>query len=266
MYLIFDIGGTFMRCAGVLEKKIIRKEKFPTPKTFEDGILMCKEMAEKVLQGETREGAVVGIAATLDRERRRIYRAPHLPSWNGKELARGLEQVLQVPVILRNDAELAGLGEAVYGAGREKGIVAYMTVGTGVGGTRIVNKKIDESTWGFEPGHQIISVDRKIQELSISGGSIKKNTGKDPLEIIDESFWKERSETFAVGIFNVILFWSPDVVVVGGSVSQKISLDVVNGYLEENLNMFAGIPDVIYSELGDDSGLWGGIVLVSALE
>lgn len=251
-----------MRCAGVSEKKIIRKEKFLTPKTFEEGMLLCKKMAKDILQGEVGEGAVVGIAGTLNREKREIYRAPHLLLWNGKGIAKGVEEALGVPVFVRNDAELAGLGEATYGSGRGKKIVVYLTVGTGVGGTRIVNKRIDENVWGFEPGHQVISSDRKMRELSISGEAIKEETGKDPLEIKDGNFWKERSEMFAVGIFNAILFWSPDVVVVGGSVVQKMSLDVINAYLCKNLDIFFGIPDVIYSELGDDSGLWGGVALI----
>jgi glucokinase len=49
-----------------------------------------------------------------------------------------------------------GLGEAVFGAGKGREIVVYMTISTGVGGARIVGGKIDASAMGFEPGHQII--------------------------------------------------------------------------------------------------------------
>ena len=63
---------------------------------------------------------------------------------------------------LANDSDLDGLGEATVGAGKGFNIVAYITVSTGIGGVRIVGGKIDVSTYGFEPGHQIIDADGSI--------------------------------------------------------------------------------------------------------
>lgn len=265
MHLIFDIGGTYARCARVSEGKIQEHIKKPTPKDFSAGMTMCQEMAGEVLRGETPEHVVVGIAGSLDREKRRLFRSPHLPLWNGKNIAEKLEKILGTSISLENDSALAGLGEAVYGAGRGKKIVAYMTVGTGVGGVRIVDGKIDANVWGFEPGHQIIFAEKKIQELGVSGASIEEKTGKDPSEITDENFWGEKSKVLAVGIANVILLWSPDVVVLGGSVGARMDLGVVESETQKHLaKILAGAPPIVRAELGDDSGLWGGISLINA--
>ena len=264
MNIVFDIGGTFTRCAGVSEGKIVRKEKTHTPKDFDEGILTCKKLAEMVLAGEHAEGVVVGIAGTLDREKGHIFIIPQLPLWNGCALVEELERVLGVSVSARNDAELAGLGEATYGAGRGKKIVAYITVGTSVGGARLVSGRVDENAYGFEPGHQIVlqsGEKKKLFEL-VSGATIEKETGKKPSDIANEDFWKEQSEKLSVGISNVVLLWSPDIVVLGGSVGRKMSLSVIEEEMKKNLgDIFAEIPPVVFAELGDDSGLWGGIIV-----
>lgn len=266
MNLVFDIGGTFTRCAGVSEGTIVRKEKAETPKDFGAGILTCKKLAEAVLAGECVDGVAVGVAGTLDREKRRIFAIPQLPLWNGCAFAEELEKVFGVSVTVRNDAELAGLGEAVYGAGRGKEIVAYITVGTSVGGSRIVSGRVDAQAHGFEPGHQILfegGAEKRLYQV-VSGATIEKETGKKPSDISDEYFWKEQSEKLAVGISNAVLFWSPDIVVLGGSVGQKMDLSVIEKEMQKNLgDIFQEIPPVVFAELGDDSGLWGGVGLVS---
>lgn len=263
MNLVFDIGGTYTRCAGVSGGKIIQKEKTLTPKTFEEGMRVCSNMAKHILKGDAKEEVVVGIAGTFDRGRRKIYRIPQLPFWNGKDISEEFKNMLGVSIVLKNDAELAGLGESVYGAGRGKKIVAYLTVGTGFGGVRIVEGKIDENIWGFEPGRQIISLGEGIRGLGVSGAIITKDTGKNPEEILEESFWRERSGMLSVGITNTILFWSPDVVVLGGSIGMRMDMGVIEDEVKSYLSdIFVGVPSIVRAELGDDSGLWGGVEIV----
>jgi predicted NBD/HSP70 family sugar kinase len=265
MHLIFDIGGTFTRCAGVSEGRIIRKEKVSTPKEFEEGMTVCADMGRRVLNGATGESVVAGIAGTFDREKRKIYKIPQLPLWNGKDIFGEFVKTFGLPLILQNDAVLAGLGESVYGAGRGKKIVAYITIGTGVGGARIVKGKIDASVWGFEPGHQVISIDgekRKLGEM-LSGMSIEQEMGKKPGEIQDVNFWEEKSHILSVGIYNALLFWSPDIVILGGSVGEKMNIErIKQGVQNFAGDIFEGTPDIVRAELSDDSGLWGGVALL----
>lgn len=263
MRLVFDIGGTFARCAGVIDGKIVRKEKVSTPKNFEEGMAVCFDMAKRVLDGEKADAVVAGIAGSLDREKKKIHVCPNLSLWNGHEIVGALQKAIDSPVIARNDAELAGLGEAIFGAGKEKSIVAYITVGTGVGGARIVHGRIDESIFGFEPGHQILfsdSEERYLEDI-VSGSSIEKEMGRDVSEMSNVHFWEEKSKVFAAGIVNVALLWSPDIVVLGGSVGRRMSLAVVEECMKKHLYIFEDVPLVKYAELGDDSGLWGGIAL-----
>ena len=70
---------------------------------------------------------------------------------------------------IANDTAVVGLGEAHRGAGIGYNIVTYITVSTGVGGTRIVDGRIDRRIYGFEPGHQTIDIDNSVWEGSASG-------------------------------------------------------------------------------------------------
>jgi len=73
-----------------------------------------------------------------------------------------LEEILEVPVFLRNDTAIVGLGEAHAGAGKGHEIVVYITVSTGVGGVRIIKGEIAKNQFGFEIGHQIIDLDGSV--------------------------------------------------------------------------------------------------------
>jgi glucokinase len=113
----------------------------------------------------------------VDKQAKKLVKSPHLPKWVDKPLGSRLEKALGVKVLLENDAALAALGEAVFGAGRRAEIVGYLTISTGIGGARVVDGRIDKKSVGFEPGHMIIDVGNKVGywEDFASGTAMEKN-------------------------------------------------------------------------------------------
>lgn len=217
-----------------------------------------------------------GIRGVLDKNKERLVKDTYLDEWVDQPLKERLEKELHTKFYFENDSELIGLGEAISGAGRGYGIVAYLTISTGVGGVRIVERKVDEHTYGFEPGHQIIDVDGTINpdtykkekdwnvgelESIVSGIAIKLHYGKDPHEITDEKIWQEISRYLAVGVYNTVIHWSPDVVVLGGGMmkSPGILIDVVKSHLRQILKIFPKHPEIKKAELGDFGGLYGAL-------
>ncbi len=203
---------------------------------------------------------IVGLPGTLSPEKNLLDRAPNLLLWEKIPIKKILEETFKVSVYLENDTALVGLGEAHFGAGRGFGIVAYISVSTGVGGVRIVDGKIDESSFGFEPGHQII--EGKDLELQIGGAALKHHFGKDPREITDPSVWAEMARVLSVGLYNMALLWSPEVIILGGSMvrgSPGISVAEVEKNTKELLKIFPHPPAIIPSTLEDLGGLWGGL-------
>lgn len=261
MYLLFDIGGTNTRIAGSEDlTSFFDKKTFATPKRYEEGIALFKKEA-RVIAGDKQIKAIAGgIAGPLDRHKRSLVGNLNLKDWIGKPLQDALEKEFLASVRIENDAALAGLGEAVFGAGRGYAIVAYITVSTGVGGARIVNGKIDEKTIGFEPGHQIIDREKRLElEDYIGGAALEKKFGVKPSEIEDQSVWDEVALFLAYGLHNTIVHWSPEAVVLGGSLMNKIDIEKVMNNLKMLLKIFPEMPALKKAELGDAAGLYGAM-------
>ena len=248
MFLLFDIGRTKFRFARSFDSvTLAAPETIPTPTTVEEGI---KRIIETARQADQPVKAVV-IGAS-----RKV--------WSGAPIAPFVKQELGIPVYLENDAALAGLGEAVVGAGRGFPIVAYVTVSTGVGGAKIENGQIDQNIFGFEPGQQVIMIAReKIGQLEdyVSGTAVAKRFGRPPHELTDDKIWQDLSRYLAAGLTNTILHWSPDCLVLGGGMFHQPGFKVatLESLIRQDLTIFPQLPAIKLATLGDSSALHGGL-------
>jgi predicted NBD/HSP70 family sugar kinase len=271
MYLLFDIGGTNMRIAlSRTGQKIDEIKNITTPPSFEEGISKFKELGMELSRGEKIEGISGGIAGPLDKDKTMLIASPHIAGWVNKPLKLKLEEAIGASVKLENDSLLGGLGEAVYGAGKGKKIVAYIALGTGVGGARFIDGEIDKNSLGFEPGHQIIVPEgdscncggRGHLESYVGGLNIEKRYQIKAEEISDPKVWDEIARYLAIGLNNTIVHWSPVTIVLGGSVARKIPLDATQSYLSQYLTIFPDKPLLVPSEL-EYPGLYGALKLLT---
>ncbi len=244
-----------------------------TPVSFEAGMAEFKKAADTLKQGKEVRAVAGGIAGPFSQKKEELLASPNLKDWVAKPIKGHLEDYFGAPVFIENDAAMVALGEAMRGAGRGSSIVAYVTVSTGVGGAKIVNGKIDPRSIGFEPGHEIIDIDKTLVpdasgntlESYISGTGLTKRTGKKPKEITDPKVWDDMAKILAYGLNNVTVFWSPDVIVLGGSMitgEPAISVEATEGYLKEVLKIYPEIPKIKKAELSDLGGLYGALELL----
>jgi len=286
MYILFDIGGTKTRIAvsknleSFGESVIIQ-----TPQSFEDGIKVISEKVKELIGNEVLIAAAGGVAASVNREKTELVGGgSNIDDWLRKPLKRRLEEELGCSVLIENDTAMGGLAQVIYGPAQNMEIAVYVTVSTGVGGCRFVNGKIDKSAMGFEPGWQIIGTpnlctttkDGPSQDgwlegycsngylmSHIGGACTEKKEGKKPYEITDKDFWDNKAKLLAYGLHNIYTLWSPDIVVVGGSMTNEIgiSLETTHHYLNKTLSsVFPGItPKLAPAEFGDEMGLWGAM-------
>ena len=144
-----------------------------------------------------------------------------------------------------------------------KGVVAYYTISTGIGGARIVDGVIDRHVVGFEPGKQIIDHTNLTSiESHISGHGIQNESGKEPRTIVDKNFWIQIAHSLAIALFNSIVHWSPDVFVLGGPmIVNKPGIDIkdVEAALFKLLVHFPIKPTLKLAELHDEAGLYGAL-------
>jgi glucokinase-like ROK family protein len=105
-------------------------------------------------------GIGVGVPGPIDTGRRQLVSPPRLPGWDRVDLYEALQRELEVPIFLDNDANMGTLGESRYGAGRGVPNMAYIKLGTGVGGGLIMNGAIYRGVGSAgELGHVTIDAD-----------------------------------------------------------------------------------------------------------
>ena len=274
-YVVFDIGGTKTRVATSDDLKSLTEVKsFKTPATFNAGIKQLKETIDSM---STDVAAIAGgIRGRLLEDKSGVENDGKLTKWAGESVVGYLQKhYADVPVFLENDTAIAGVGEATFGAGAGLEIVAYHTVSTGVGGAKIENGEIDMADVGFEPGHQILDIDRTILgdettptlENLVSGTAIKNRFGVEPYEIPQtDVLWDDLAGYLAQGLRNTILYWSPDAIVLGGSMiigDPAIKIDAIRKATAEALDGFEDTPLITEAKLGDEAGLWGGIAILA---
>lgn len=251
MYILFDIGATKIRMAFSADGEIFEEPKvFETPASYGEGLNLFNETAKELAAGREIKKIVGGMSRSV-------------AGWTYEGFKNDLSKISGADVFVENDAAIVGLGEAIWGAGKGFDIVAYITVSTGVGGARIVSGQIDEKAIGFEPGKQIIDMDsgQNLEDM-ISGKALKNKTGKNPKEVKDESIWDEHAKMLSVGLNNIIVEWSPNCVVLGGSMitgTPAISVSKTEEYLKDILKIFPELPVIKKAELGDFGGLYGAL-------
>lgn len=268
MYLLFECGGSKTKIAVSDGQTIKDTQILPTPKSFDDFINTLQVKARELDNLEAVSG---GMAVVFDKNRDLCIKSAHLQNWVGRELKKELEKVFNVPVFLENDTALGGLGEAVYGAGKNSNIVVFITVGTGIGGVKVVEGKLDKNLLGFEPGHQIITPDgnecscggKGHLEAYIGGSYLEKIYGQKSENIADSEIWDQITRFLAIGLYNSCVHWSPETIILGGSVIKSIPLEKLKKYLQEFSTIFPQLPELKLASLGEQSGVWGALELIS---
>ena len=204
---------------------------------------------------------------------------------NDKPLTSDLENLLGRKVTVENDASCFALAEATLGASRNKSISIGVILGTGCGGKLIIDKKIRRGPHAGEWGHMIINPEgpkhfrgfNGVVENYISGGGLellfekKYNYKSSLLEITEKyrngeqpykEFFMEFIENFGTSMANLINVLDPDMVVLGGGVSNidelyTLGIEEVQKHFKEPM-----LQDIIVkNKLGDSAGVIGAALI-----
>jgi predicted NBD/HSP70 family sugar kinase len=270
-YVLFDIGGSKTRVGFTHDLVTIDSiQSFATPRTAKVGV----EKIIKAVQAYTDEpirAVSGGIRGTLGADKQTLVHDAVLVAWQDEPVADLLGKALKSKVLLENDTALAGLGEVHYGAGKGYEIVVYHTVSTGVGGVKIEDGVIDDNAAGFEPGHQILDIDHSILgegvpptlENLVSGSALTERLGVPPQELAQsDAIWDQLAYYLAHGLRNTVLYWSPDVIILGGPMivgNPRIPLESIIKHTNEVLEEVTQTPLILEATLGDSAGLYGAM-------
>ncbi len=281
-----DLGGTHCRAAVVdHDGTIVQRTQRLTPVSDPSPLFladMAREVAEKAGSGVAAEGVVVGVPGIVDHEAERLLLAPNLPaSWIPLLNEEWLAHHAGLPVSMANDADLAAVGEATFGAGKDHRDVSYMTISTGIGAGSVVGGRLVRgSRSGSEVGHLIIDRvaaargEAATVEDHGSGTAIARRAAQygypesgsafaDLVRSGDEGavdIWTEAIESAGLGVVALAWMVLPSMIVIGGGVGRNE--DIVQPILARQLKRFGPMGgdgiELATAALGDDAALAGG--------
>jgi len=203
----------------------------------------------------------------------------------GKDLKNDLKNILNQEISIENDANCFALAEAKLGSGKNHNFVFGVIMGTGVGGGIIIDGKIHHGRTNIagEWGHHCLHIggnncycgNQGCVETYISGPALEKKwsslttLNQSLSQIIQNSEnpnffnWKKSFlNDFGVSLANVIDILDPDVIVLGGGVSN-IDFLYDEGKRIVHENVFSDIADtpIVKNHLGDSAGVFGACML-----
>jgi glucokinase len=112
-------------------------------------------------------GVGIGFGGPTDDTTRTVIKSHQIAGWDGFPLADWVSDLVGVPAVLCNDADMAGLAEALFGAGKGMSPVFYITIGSGIGGGLIIDGQIYRGVGrgAAEIGHTIVTYRDALNEL-----------------------------------------------------------------------------------------------------
>lgn len=289
-----DLGGTKIECAVLDAGKTIARRRLPTEaeQGYEHIIGQITRLIAEV-SGEIGERpAKIGFATpgTLDPDSQ-LLKNSNTVIMNGKPLRTDLENVLQIPVKIANDANCFALAESLLGAGKEfpnAEVIFGVIMGTGVGGGLVVHGRVIEGIHGIggEWGHNILEENGELcfcgkngcVEQVISGTALqnyyaKISNRKLNLEEIvknhragNDKYASETVERFLEfygrAIATLINVLDPHLIVIGGGVGN-IDLLYTEGFEFVKKYVFNPIVRTAIRPplLGDSAGVFGAALL-----
>lgn len=242
-YVSIDIGGTSIK-HGILDENI----KFITSgEVATEAQKGGKNILEKVInivseykKEYTLSGICISTAGMVDCEKGEIIHASDLiPNYTGTQIKKTLEDIFSIPCEVENDVNCAGLAEYFSGSAKGSSISLCLTIGTGIGGSIIINDKVFHGFSGsacevgymnmfkskFEDLGATSILVKKVAKLKncsenhIDGKLIfemAKNNDEDCIKAIDEMV-----DILGMGIANICYVINPEVVVLGGGIMAQ---------------------------------------------
>jgi len=254
-----DIGGTKI-AVGVVDDggKVLASAETPTDakRGYADALDRMTTLLRGSAQraGCTLRGIGIGSTGPIDPITGRIGTTEFIKEWEGCNPVKDLAERFAIPVAMENDADAAALGEAHWGAGRGRDHLIFVTVGTGIGGGILINGKLYRGVDGAHPelGHQSLDASGPLCYCGVygcwevlargdamaewmlantpPGNEGQALTGKRVCELAGagDSLARRAVEReghyLGLGIANLITLFTPEVIVLGGSVMQSADL------------------------------------------
>lgn len=294
-YLGIDLGGTLVRVGEVEENGRLNCIISASSNALDSKEKIIDNIIELVNKFNLTnvEAIGIGVPGPVNQKNGSMYIASNIPALKDVSLTEEISKRVNKKVYIDNDANVAGLAEAILGAGSDNDIVYYITHSTGIGGALIVDKKIISGRKGFagEVANICVRPNGRTSENLVPGAVESEASGtaigKKGKEIIgdhiksakdvfdlakvdDEKALKivdEMSKDFALMLSDITATVAPDCFVIGGGCTKAsdIYFDKIEKYFKEYVHDFnADTP--IYKAKLEEPGVLGAALLAISKE
>ena len=290
-YIGIDLGGTNVRVAKVsAEGEVLAVVKGPSYSQDGPAKVMAnlKKLIREIPDWQECSGIGVGVPGPVDAVTRTMVLSTNLPGFTGYPMAEELENDLGIPTYLDNDANVAGLAEALVGAGKGLKTVFYTTISTGIGGVLIVDGKAVSGKHGFGGEIANIIIDRNREKVNyLNVGAIENEAsgtaltrkgrrvfgdkikhagnvfdlaaeGNEDAQKIIDGVAKDLGQLFAT----IACVCDPDIFIIGGGMMQSAE-SLLPGVIKNFKEMsHAALDDTVFVIAGlEEPGVVGAAML-----
>jgi glucokinase len=261
MYLGIDIGGTKTLVAKLsADGKIIDSRRFPTGQDYQQFLRELGENLEQ-LQLEKSFHCCAAVPGLLDRQAGTVHALGNL-DWHDKPIRDDISRLIGgQPVLVENDAKLAGLSEAQLIKDKYRDVL-FATVSTGIGGAFVQGGKLVTALQNMEIGKMPLVYNGEfVQWEDFAGGrGVVNRFNQRASEITDPAIWKVIGENIAYGLGAVCSVLQPEVIIFGGGVGEyadKFS-PVILDFLAKRLHPVVRQPQAILAaQRPDEAVIYG---------
>ncbi|MBN1936411.1 MAG: ROK family protein [Anaerolineae bacterium] len=267
-FLGIDLGGTKIGTGLVNRAGVVRAEDYRPTEVLQGQEAVIERMikaareviAHSGMLREQVEAVGIGAPGPMNIPEGVLIEPPNLPGWRDVPIRKIIQDALGIPTYLENDANAAGIGEYLYGAGRGTRHMIYVTVSTGIGGGLILDGKIYHGTVGGagEIGHTTILPhgphcgcgNRGCLEAMASGTAIAREgqdlvdrgvptllaqivrdrpyavTAKDVVEAMNQGdgyardIIEQAMNYLGIGMASLVNLFNPQMIVIGGGLTN----------------------------------------------
>lgn len=244
-----DIGGHSIKAGivtkegEVLFKEVISTEAEQGKEAVVNNII---KIAQDLLKKDPDVQSIgIGIPGIIDNQGYITY-TPNVPL-SKFNLGKVLRKKLKKKIVFGNDGNNFALAVHTFGAAKGHDVVIALTLGTGIGSGLIINGKLFYNKGAPELGHTTIKFDSFMPKCCNNPGCIESLIGRksfphgNPLEAYKKALagdlnainkFSEYGKFFGIALSNFIDIFNPDIIILGGELSNAYNLFKDNMYKE----------------------------------
>lgn len=297
--IAIDIGGTQLRAAVYPHDSTtpITVQRAPTLGMQEGVFDRLTALIDSVWPDQPVEVICAAVPGPLNPYTGIIIETPNIPSWTNYPLADLLSKKYKVPAYIGNDANLAVLGEWLYGAGKGHHDIVYLTISTGIGGGVVSGDRLIEGFRGMatELGHITVLPDGPLCSCGVRGHLEALSSGTAIAKYVSEEIAAGRKSSLGTGALTArqiseaaqqgdelakaaferageflghacadfLHIFNPSIIILGGGVSFSgaLLLNPVKDSMRRHVmdKSYLDGLQLTTAKLGDDSGLLGSL-------